>query len=83
MKRVKLSLTIVAFVLGLGTAIASNVKGSTSYFYLDSSGDPVTKISGSPNCQSGNDPCAQLYNLDANGDATTPAGPMILGITHS
>lgn len=83
MKQTKLILTAAAFVLGIGSAFATKMIGDTQeFFYLDGSGQPTTQVD-SPDCTL--DPthnCAQLWNVDANGNRTSPAAAPIKGIPN-
>jgi len=84
MKKTKLILTALAFVAGIGGAFATKIIGdSQSYFYLDADGTPVTRINGLPQCAPGDKDCAQLYNVDASGNPTTPAGTPLEGAIHN
>jgi hypothetical protein len=82
--RFKLHLAAVAFVVGIAAAFASSsLNANSAWFYLDSAGQPVEKITGAPECDPGNADCARMFNLDENGEATTPIGQAVEGALHN
>jgi hypothetical protein len=82
--RFKINLAAIAFVIGIAAAFASNsLNANSAWFYLDSAGQPVEKITGAPDCDSGDAACARMFNVDENGDATTPIGQALEGALHN
>ncbi|MCJ8208095.1 hypothetical protein MUY27_00150 [Mucilaginibacter sp. RS28] len=72
-------LTALAVTAGIGGAFASKIVGdSQETFYLDASGQPTDQVD-IPNCLQSQNKCAQVWNVDANGNPTTPAGSVIMG----
>ena len=82
--RFKINLAAIAFMIGIGAAVAAKgLSTDTAWFYLNSTGQPVERIQGQPDCQTGNEDCAQMFNVDAQGQPTTPIGQATKGALHN
>lgn len=80
MKKVKIGLMAIAFVVGIGGAFASKLD-ATAWFYLDASGNPTgNALMGGPSCDPGDQDCARLYNVNAQNQPISPAGQPVKGI---
>ena len=83
MKKLKISITMAAFVVGaIGTSAftAIEMNQSTAEYYVDASGNPIELVSGASDCdQSDSDACSATFNLDENNQPTGQGFNIITG----
>lgn len=82
MKKVKISLTAIAFVLGISAAVAGKIRDGDGLFYVDVNGDPTGPQITSASCDADDSKnCARRFQLDDDGNpiASQPVGNFIKG----